>query len=127
MAVPYAGPGHEARPTAPRRPIYCSFYLPVSPNCSPRQQVIAQKNGRVNAVETPGGSIACESIICAAGLWGPVVGSMVGVVIPAVVWLVVTPNYAMRPDNDARVASGDGDGDRRNAADTTTSTVGALR
>ena len=56
-----------------------------------------------------------------------VVGSMVGVVIPAVVWLVVTRNYAMRPDNDARVASGDGDGDRRNAADTTTSTVGALR
>ncbi|TMK65145.1 MAG: hypothetical protein E6G60_05700 [Actinobacteria bacterium] len=56
-----------------------------------------------------------------------VVGSMLGVVVPAVVWLVVTPNYAMRPDNDARVASGDGDGDRRNAADTTTSTVGALR
>ncbi len=43
---------------------------------------IEVKNGRVQAIVTPRGRIQAEIIICAAGLWGPVVGKMVGVHIP---------------------------------------------
>lgn len=38
--------------------------------------------GRVVAVETDGGEIACDAVVCAAGIWGPKVGAMVGVPIP---------------------------------------------
>lgn len=37
---------------------------------------------RVKAVKTNQGEIQCEYVVCAAGLWGPVVGQMVGVPIP---------------------------------------------
>lgn len=37
---------------------------------------------RVRAVKTDRGEIQCEYVICAAGLWGPVIGKMVGVDIP---------------------------------------------
>ncbi len=37
---------------------------------------------RVRAVKTNRGDIQCEYVICAAGLWGPVIGKMVGVDIP---------------------------------------------
>ncbi len=37
---------------------------------------------RVSAVKTNRGDIHCEYVICAAGLWGPVIGKMVGVDIP---------------------------------------------
>lgn len=37
---------------------------------------------RVRAVKTNRGDIQCEYVICAAGLWGPVIGKMVGVNIP---------------------------------------------
>ncbi len=37
---------------------------------------------RVRAVKTNRGEIQCEYVICAAGLWGPVIGEMVGVPIP---------------------------------------------
>lgn len=37
---------------------------------------------RVAAVQTNRGRVACEHIVCAAGLWGPVVGALAGVNIP---------------------------------------------
>lgn len=43
---------------------------------------IEVKNGRVAAVQTPQGRIGAEYIVCAAGLWGPVIGKMAGVPIP---------------------------------------------
>ena len=43
---------------------------------------IEVKNGRVEAVVTPQGHIRAEIVVCAAGLWGPVVGRMAGVHIP---------------------------------------------
>jgi dimethylglycine oxidase len=43
---------------------------------------IEVKNGRVQAVITPAGRIAAEKVVCAAGIWGPVIGRMVGVPIP---------------------------------------------
>lgn len=36
----------------------------------------------VRAVKTDKGDIQCEYVVCAAGLWGPVIGKMVGVEIP---------------------------------------------
>src|SRR5581483_4825688 len=39
---------------------------------------------RVVGVKTDKGNIKCEYVICAAGLWGPVVGAMAGVNIPQV-------------------------------------------
>lgn len=39
-------------------------------------------NGRVQAVVTPRGRIRAEHVVCAAGLWGPIVGRMAGVPIP---------------------------------------------
>lgn len=46
---------------------------------------VAPANGsapRVKRVLTDKGSIACDHVVCAAGLWGPVVGRMAGVEIP---------------------------------------------
>src|SRR5205823_5123971 len=43
---------------------------------------IEVKNGRVAAVVTPNGRIETEIVLCAAGIWGPVIGKMVGVPIP---------------------------------------------
>jgi heterotetrameric sarcosine oxidase gamma subunit len=46
---------------------------------------VSQANGRaprVTAVRTTEGDIRCEYVICAAGLWGPLIGDMVGVPIP---------------------------------------------
>src|SRR5712692_3394089 len=43
---------------------------------------IEVRNGRVEAVLTEGGRIRCEQVLCAAGIWGPVVGRMAGVPIP---------------------------------------------
>ncbi|MBI3360861.1 MAG: FAD-dependent oxidoreductase, partial [Chloroflexi bacterium] len=40
------------------------------------------KNGRVAAVVTPNGTIKTDIVVCAAGLWGPLIGEMVGVPIP---------------------------------------------
>lgn len=37
---------------------------------------------RVRGVKTDKGDIECEYIVCAAGLWGPVIGKMAGVPIP---------------------------------------------
>jgi glycine cleavage system aminomethyltransferase T/glycine/D-amino acid oxidase-like deaminating enzyme len=38
--------------------------------------------GRVTAVQTARGRIASEQVLCAAGIWGPVVGRMAGVPLP---------------------------------------------
>lgn len=43
---------------------------------------IDARNGRVEAVVTEGGRIRCEQVLCAAGIWGPLVGRMAGVPIP---------------------------------------------
>jgi sarcosine dehydrogenase len=40
--------------------------------------------GRVTAVETTGGTIACEVVVNAAGLWAPRVAAMVGAFIPSI-------------------------------------------
>ncbi len=45
---------------------------------------IEVENGRVQAVVTPQGRIRAEIVVCAAGLWGPVIGRMVGVHIPLI-------------------------------------------
>jgi dimethylglycine oxidase len=39
-------------------------------------------HGRVEAVVTERGRLRCEHVLCAAGIWGPVVGRMAGVPIP---------------------------------------------
>jgi glycine cleavage system aminomethyltransferase T/glycine/D-amino acid oxidase-like deaminating enzyme len=39
-------------------------------------------DGQVRGVVTPQGRIAAEQVVCAAGLWGPLVGRMAGVRIP---------------------------------------------
>jgi glycine cleavage system T protein len=43
---------------------------------------IEVREGRVRAVETSAGRIATEIVVAAAGMWGPLVGRMVGVTIP---------------------------------------------
>lgn len=40
------------------------------------------KNGRIAAVATAEGEIACETVVIAAGLWSPVLGRMIGVKVP---------------------------------------------
>jgi len=40
------------------------------------------KGGRAVAVQTPHGRLQAELIVCAAGLWGPVIGRMAGVHVP---------------------------------------------
>jgi glycine/D-amino acid oxidase-like deaminating enzyme/glycine cleavage system aminomethyltransferase T len=40
------------------------------------------KNGRIAAVATAEGEIACEAVVIAAGLWSPVLGRMIGVKVP---------------------------------------------
>src|SRR5262249_50576175 len=39
-------------------------------------------NGRATAVHTTRGRTAANSIVCAAGLWGPVVAQMAGITLP---------------------------------------------
>jgi heterotetrameric sarcosine oxidase gamma subunit len=43
---------------------------------------IEAAGGRVRAVQTPAGRIEAEVVVCAAGLWGPLIGRMAGVNIP---------------------------------------------
>ena len=43
---------------------------------------IEVRDGRVQSVTTDRGSIKAEHILCAAGIWGPVIGRMAGVPIP---------------------------------------------
>jgi dimethylglycine oxidase len=38
--------------------------------------------GRVQAVETDRGDVACDVVVCAAGIWGPLIGAMARVAIP---------------------------------------------
>ncbi|GAB3296939.1 GcvT family protein [Parasphingorhabdus pacifica] len=40
------------------------------------------RDGRVHAVHTSRGSIEVESVLCAAGIWGPKIGRLAGVSIP---------------------------------------------
>jgi len=43
---------------------------------------IEVKNGHVQAVNSSSGRIRAECVICAAGIWGPLIGRMAGVSIP---------------------------------------------
>lgn len=47
-----------------------------------RVTAIDVKNGVVQGVTTTEGKVRAENVICAAGLWGPLVGKMAGVGIP---------------------------------------------
>src|SRR6185312_23263 len=40
------------------------------------------RNGRIDSVATAVGTIACEAVVIAAGLWSPQLGAMVGVRVP---------------------------------------------
>lgn len=42
------------------------------------------KDGRVKGVRTSKGAIRCDTVICAVGVWGPLIGAMAGVSIPLV-------------------------------------------
>ena len=37
---------------------------------------------RVKGIKTSNGTIACEKILCCAGMWGPVIGEMIGQPMP---------------------------------------------
>jgi glycine cleavage system aminomethyltransferase T/glycine/D-amino acid oxidase-like deaminating enzyme len=58
------------------------------------------RDGRVHAVRTDRGDIACERVLLCAGIWGPTVGAMAGVPIPLVavqhqlVWTDPIPELA---------------------------------
>lgn len=56
---------------------------------------INAKGGRIRGVETPAGSLACETVIDAAGPWAGEIGRMAGVSIPITPlrrqWLTTTP------------------------------------
>jgi 4-methylaminobutanoate oxidase (formaldehyde-forming) len=39
-------------------------------------------NGRIDSVTTAAGTIACEAVVIAAGLWSPPLGAMIGVRVP---------------------------------------------
>ncbi|MFD1939083.1 FAD-dependent oxidoreductase [Nonomuraea mangrovi] len=43
---------------------------------------IAQRGGRVTAVETDQGVVPADVVVCAAGFWGPSIGAMAGVTVP---------------------------------------------
>lgn len=43
---------------------------------------IRTSRGRVTAVETEAGELACDLVVCAGGFWGPRIGALVGVAIP---------------------------------------------
>jgi 4-methylaminobutanoate oxidase (formaldehyde-forming) len=40
------------------------------------------RNGRIDSVATASGTIACEAVVIAAGLWSPQLGAMIGVRVP---------------------------------------------
>jgi len=40
------------------------------------------RNGRISSVETEAGTIQCETVVIAAGLWSPTLGRMIGVRLP---------------------------------------------
>ena len=58
------------------------------------------RDGRVHAVRTDHGDVACERVLICAGIWGPTVGAMAGVPIPLVavqhqlVWTDPIPELA---------------------------------
>jgi glycine cleavage system aminomethyltransferase T/glycine/D-amino acid oxidase-like deaminating enzyme len=43
---------------------------------------IRQRGGRVTGVETDGGTIDADVVVCAAGFWGPRIGAMVDLAVP---------------------------------------------
>ncbi|MCL4805313.1 MAG: FAD-binding oxidoreductase [Anaerolineae bacterium] len=60
------------------------------------------ENGRIVAVNTPHGRIACETVVNAAGPWAALIGDMAGVALPVVPvrrqMLTTTPIPGLRPD-----------------------------
>lgn len=51
-------------------------------NASTRVEAAEVSGGRIRALRTSRGVIACEQVLICAGIWGPLVGRMVGVGIP---------------------------------------------
>ncbi len=63
---------------------------------------ISVERGRIVAVETSGGPIATETVICAAGAWSQAVGAMAGVGIPVTAekrWMWFSPESGGLPDH----------------------------
>jgi glycine/D-amino acid oxidase-like deaminating enzyme/glycine cleavage system aminomethyltransferase T len=63
---------------------------------------IAQKGGRVTGVETSEGTVACEAVVNAAGLWSRQIGKMAGVDVPLYAvehfYLLTKPIKGVVPD-----------------------------
>ncbi|WFB06321.1 FAD-dependent oxidoreductase [Streptomyces sp. LX-29] len=68
---------------------------------------IAQRGGRVTGVHTDRGDLPADIVVCAAGLWGPVIGAMAGVGVPllplAHQYAKTAPLPALRGVHDPRV------------------------
>ncbi len=48
---------------------------------------IEVEDGEVRAVQTSAGRVECSTVVCAAGVWSPAVGAMVGLSLPVVPYL----------------------------------------
>ncbi len=51
---------------------------------TPVIRIVLDDQGRLRGVETPGGIIACEKVVCCAGQWSRVLAASVGVTVPLV-------------------------------------------
>ncbi len=63
---------------------------------------IEHREGRVTGVTTTGGSVPADVVVCCAGVWGPVVASMVGLTLPM---LALEHQYAITSPVAALVAN----------------------
>jgi sarcosine oxidase subunit beta len=48
---------------------------------------IEVEDGEIRAVQTSAGRVECATVVCAAGVWSPAVGAMVGLALPVVPYL----------------------------------------
>jgi len=48
---------------------------------------IEVEDGEIRAVQTSAGRVECSTVVCAAGVWSPAVGAMVGLALPVVPYL----------------------------------------
>ena len=48
---------------------------------------IEVEDGEIRAVQTSAGRVECSTVVCAAGVWSPAVGAMVGLTLPVVPYL----------------------------------------
>ncbi|MEO8477948.1 MAG: FAD-dependent oxidoreductase [Actinomycetota bacterium] len=65
---------------------------------------IEHRDGRVTGVTTTGGSVPADVVVCCAGVWGPIVASMVGLTLPM---LALEHQYAITSPVASLVANAD--------------------